>query len=457
MVRDDDSGICCRRHTYLNPIANFLNHAQIHEEIKYFSHSPPADRLPSVYLHDSSARPTYRPGLERWSAYKTLWIRHWEGFRAAYGRLFEKTYGPLTVGKIVEAEKLIRCGKFANGFRMHRCPGCGVVLAVPFTCKSRLCLSCCRKRLFGWSVNLSHIMNTGLSHFHVTLTLPGSLRQLLFQRDFTAHELVNTAACVLQKYFRKQACMAGDEWKSGMIAAAHACGSSLNYNPHVHIVATRELVNTVTGEITDPGYVPYTGVWKKWMKASLSMMVRKGYLSRGEAEEYALRHPGGFHVHFKPIRGNENDIHYKTAEYLAAGPFHNSRILSVDHGKKTITFRFRRMIDRRTKEKHYASMTLPVYEFMARMLYYLPEKHQKTIRYYGIYAHSIEKKLQLIRKKTWAYAIEHCFQKDPERCPQCGTTMRETIIYSYYADRIMKKLTHSHYLDKGYFIPSHGP
>ena len=36
---------------------------------------------------------------------------------------------------------------------------------------SRLCLSCYRKKLYGWSMNLSIIMNTSLSHFHVTFTL----------------------------------------------------------------------------------------------------------------------------------------------------------------------------------------------------------------------------------------------------------------------------------------------
>jgi hypothetical protein len=119
--------------------------------------------------------------LERWSAYKTLWIRHWEGFKSAYNERYEAIYGPLEKEKIEEAEKLIRCGKFANGFRMHRYPQCGIVLAVPFTCKSRLCLSCYRKRLFGWSVNLSLIMNPNLHHIHVTLTLPGRLRNLLFK------------------------------------------------------------------------------------------------------------------------------------------------------------------------------------------------------------------------------------------------------------------------------------
>ena len=44
-------------------------------------------------------------------------------------------------------------------------------------------------------------------------------------------------------------------------------------------------------------------------------------------------------------------------------------------------------------------MTMDIYEFMARMLFYLPDKHRKAIRYYGIYAHGIKHKLDQINAK----------------------------------------------------------
>ena len=75
-----------------------------------------------------------------------------------------------------------------------------------------------------------------------------------------------------------------------------------------------------------------------------------------------------------------------------------------------------------------------IYSFMARMLYFLPDKHRKMIRYYGIYAHGIEEKLRLIDKKTWAKGIEHSFQKNPEVCPDCLTFMVKDTVYSFFAD-----------------------
>jgi hypothetical protein len=52
-----------------------------------------------------------------------------------------------------------------------------------------------------------------------------------------------------------------------------------------------------------------------------------------------------------------------------------------------------------------------IFAFMVKMLYYLPEKHRKMLRYYGIYAKNVQKKLDQLEKKTWAKAIEHSFNK----------------------------------------------
>jgi hypothetical protein len=68
-------------------------------------------------------------------------------------------------------------------------------------------------------------------------------------------------------------------------------------------------------------------------------------------------------------------------------------------------------MDRGTRKKHYATETISIDAFMARMLFFLPDKHRKMLRYYGIYAHNVEKKLDQIEKCTWAKAIEHSFEK----------------------------------------------
>jgi hypothetical protein len=132
--------------------------------------------------------------MDRKSAYKSVWQRYWQDFRRSYDKRFGETYGD-----------------FRNDFRKHACPECGTVLMVPFTCKSRLCLSCYRKKLYGWSMNLSHVMNTGFSDFHVTFTLPGPVTRILFEKRFSCEDMITAAAGVYWKELLKSAKNPGKE------------------------------------------------------------------------------------------------------------------------------------------------------------------------------------------------------------------------------------------------------
>jgi hypothetical protein len=383
-----------------------------------------------------SEKPHYTPGLDRFSLYKNIWQRHWNDFQKEYSVRFASRYGPLTGPAIWEARKLIACGSYRNGFRRHTCPDCGTVLIVPFTCKSRLCLSCYRKKIFGWSIHLSYIINPELSHFHVTFTLPGGVRRRLFERGFKSEALIKEAGIVYWKNLRKSAGNRGREWSAGIVATIHPCGNGLNYNPHVHLIGTRELVNTDTGEVDNVAFVQFKRIRHAWMDAACRLLHKMNMFSEDEITIIRKRYPNGFHVHFKPIIGTESEVLFRTAEYLAAGYFHNSQILAVDHAKKAVTFRYKSWLDIRTKEKSYKTVTMDIYEFMAKILFFLPKKHQKMIRYYGIYAHGAGEKLKKIQNATWKAAIEHSFNANPEKCPDCGADMHPSVVYGYNAEQV---------------------
>jgi hypothetical protein len=121
--------------------------------------------------------------------------------------------------------------------------------------------------------------------------------------------------------------------------------------------------------------------------------------------------------------------------------------------KKTITFKYKSWVDRRTREKSFKIRTMSIYEFMARMLFFLPDKHRKMIRYYGIYTHGIKGKLAEIDRRTWAKAIEYSFKKNPEICPDCLALMIKDTVYYFLADTEIKKLVKTHGIRNGYFRP----
>lgn len=79
--------------------------------------------------------------------------------------------------------------------------------------------------------------------------------------------------------------------------------------------------------------------------------------------------------------------------------------------------------------------TIPVLDFIERLIQHIPEKHFKMIRYYGIYARhhkadllirraiSKEKHSIYLSFNRWRDSILASFGYDPLRCPKCSTTM----------------------------------
>jgi hypothetical protein len=91
-----------------------------------------------MYLRTSDIAPPYRPGMDRKTAYKTVWQLHLHDFKRAYPERFAPLYGELTPEKISEVSKLLSCGDYRNGFRKHICPECGakMIESAVFSCQA---------------------------------------------------------------------------------------------------------------------------------------------------------------------------------------------------------------------------------------------------------------------------------------------------------------------------------
>ena len=328
------------------------------------------------------------------------------------------------------------------------------MLAVPFSCKSRLCLSCYRKRLFGWSIHLSKVLNPALLHFHVVFTMPGQLSELLFARRINPRFLNLLATRVYAKRQRATANVEED-FKPGILSTVHLAGNSLNFNPHVHAIATRDLLNPKTGELKEVNFIPYQTIRYDWQRAICRYLRRRRIISKDEYDFFLKKYAKGFHVYFQKIAGETSDVIFKTAQYIAFGLFHNSQVENLDQEKNTLTFRFKSHVDARSREKTFSSMTMPIHQFMARMLFFLPDRHEKSIRYYGIYvrpaktaAHEQAEKLSL-----WAEGIKSSFDKpNPTACPLCQKNMRTYTIFARDTLRFEKRLRTKYFLADGYFF-----
>ncbi len=181
-----------------------------------------------------------------------------------------------------------------------------------------------------------------------------------------------------------------------------------------------------TTNLTGAGLTGLTGSRRLTLICSVAYVQRKDS-SRGAAETRRRKGPlsgaslpglknhalGQFAISAPSLSGQRV---LRSNSPIADGYFHNSQITSVDYEKRHITFIHKSRVDRRGR-KSFATVTMDVFEFMARMLYYLPDRHEKTVRYYGIYAQSKRRGLQISPGSTWSLAIRTCFQKDPSCVP----------------------------------------
>jgi hypothetical protein len=98
---------------------------------------------------------------------------------------------------------------------------------------------------------------------------------------------------------------------------------------------------------------------------------------------------------------------------------------------------------------------MPIQEFMARMLFFLPDRHEKSIRYYGIYVRPAKTAAveQAEKLSLWAEGIKSSFDKpNPTACPLCQKNMRTYTIFARDALRFEKRLRTKYFLADGYFF-----
>ena len=140
------------------------------------------------------------------------------------------------------------------------------------------------------------------------------------------------------------------------------------------------------------------------------------------------QHKEGFYVYAKPNKCEPKSVIKYIGRYLGRPVIATSRIDKYDGD--FVTFHYNRHED-----EQYVEETLPVMDFIQRLIQHIPEKHYKMIRYGGIYARhrEIDKKLQraISRDKhhfyrsfnQWRTAILSAFGYDPLECPDCKQKM----------------------------------
>lgn len=328
-------------------------------------------------------------------------------------------------------DKMIHCGDPSYGGAMYGCKKCGKFKFVPFSCKSRFCPSCGNK----YSINRTTAMSFKMiktNHRHCVFTIDENLRQFFLDDRSLLNCLFSAVRSVVLRMFHKD--NKSELFTPGFICVLHTFGRDLKWNPHIHCLITEGGVGN-SGLWRKKTHFNYTLLRSSFQTALLNEMEAKIGSSFKKVKASCYKnHEKGFYVYAKPNKCDPDKAAKYIGRYLGRPVIATSRIDNYD-GEK-VTFHYNRHEDEKL-----ITETVPVLEFISRLIQHIPEKHFKQIRYYGIYARHREsdKKLNLAVPKEkhrlilsfnrWRNCIASSFGYDPLKCPHCGETMALMDLY----------------------------
>ena len=331
---------------------------------------------------------------------------------------------------IENVDKMINCGNPAFGGAMYGCPNCGKLKFVPFRCHSRFCTTCGNLYAMNRTTSMSFKL-VNVIHRHCVFTIDSQLRDFFLKDRSLLNCLFDAVRSVISRMFFKQS--KSMNFTPGFIMVLHTFGRDLKWNPHIHCLISE-------GGYSDNGFwrninhFNYTYLRNAFRTALLNELELKIGPSFKKIKSQCYReHKEGFYVYAKPNKCDPTTVVKYIGRYLGRPVIASSRIDKYDGD--SVTFHYNRHEDNK-----YVEETLPVMDFIQRLIQHIPEKHFKMIRYGGIYARhrDSDKKLHraISREKQpfykdfnkWRTAILSSFGYDPLKC-QCGTTMHFLELY----------------------------
>jgi hypothetical protein len=373
-------------------------------------------------------------GIDK-NTFKRIFYDHWEAFKQGHPRFDNPDYNETI-------DKMLGCGDPDKmGFVQYRCCSCGEVRRIAFTCKSCFCLSCAKVYTDRWADFVARRLLPGVTYRHVVLTMPEYLRIWFFRDPTLLSPLMRAGHACLKDILNT---CAGVKLDIGNIIVLQTAGRSGRYNPHLHILMTagglapREQWKSIS-------YIPYDMMHKKWQYHLLKMLREKGSDPAIEKDiDRAWRdYPKGFVAFLQEgeVPPGGKGLAQYLAKYVVSPPISVRRIESYDG--QTVHYWYR---DHKTGQIEHE--TLPVLQFIGRMVQHILPKGFQRIRYYGLHGHVRYQKMReylaemippetpddprgyrVLGPKPFAQRFFESFGKDPLLCPKCGDDMMLELIY----------------------------
>ena len=269
---------------------------------------------------------------------------------------------------------ILACRTEQLGGHRWRCTRCSVEVHAYHSCKNRSCPTCHRDETERWlAARKAELLPC--PYFHVTVTVPAELRDVLRANQCDGYAaLMQAAAESIVELSRDKRYVGGTV---GVLAVLHTWTQQLVYHPHVHCLVTGGGVSA-DGRSWCPARADYLVPTK-----ALAVLVRaklKAALAKRRPDlvlpEAAWKKP--WVVHCTSWGDGADAVLEYLARYVYRVAITNNRIVGLDDTGVTIRHK-----DRRSGRWQHTRLT--GHEFMRRFLQHVLPKGLHKIRYYGLW------------------------------------------------------------------------
>ncbi len=299
------------------------------------------------------------------------------------------------------------CRTAKLGGHVEQCNRCGFEKIAYNSCRDRHCPKCQTLTKEKWlNDRKAELLPCG--YFHLVFTLPHDLNPIILSNKRTTINILFAAVNETLQAFAKD-----PQWRLegrlGFICVLHTWSQTLMDHFHLHCMIPAGALSFAKDRWipADTYLFKITSLAKEFKKRYLKLLL-KAYLkdeliftektaaleSKQTFKQLinALSNTKWIAYAKRPFAGPEQVLEY-LGRYTHRVAISNNRIVSIDNGSVTFTYRDRKR-DNEIKE-----MTLDADEFIRRFLLHVLPKGLIKIRYFGFLSHTNKKKeIPLIRK-----------------------------------------------------------
>jgi hypothetical protein len=355
--------------------------------------------------------------LIRGKRLKQIFLDHWPQFAAGHPALRPAIHK--------NVRKMLTCGTEEAGFHLYRCAQCGGEKKVAHTCKSRFCPSCGVGQTERW-IQQYTILFANTVYRHIIFHPPSEFRPFFgIDREPYFNMLYTTVNQTLADWYTRKGFI------PGIMAVMHTFGRDTKFTPHIHALMTSGGIDpSRTGWVVSD-FLPYPffkkhfkdhfleNIQKLWITQQLDKVPPTlRFLFTGEYQQKIIQRLLAitWYVYIGEKLSNAVFTVRYIGRYTKRPAIAESRIIGYDG--TTVTFNF---VDHKTEKLTYH--TLPVEEFIGKLIRHIPDEHFRIIRYSGFYANRVRGEL-LPKAFT---LLSQDYEKAIQRLAALGSWWREQI------------------------------